>query len=346
MCVNIKCVSFARHCFAINMCLIFCNLIWTSHHLIGMNKTNTNLDPQTTANTITLTSPIKSHSFRPLLVTITTNGFVNLTKNWIISLQKHNITDSLILCGDIECYESLINFSSTINVQLISQNEILSQKRFAKFGSEVYKKMVNERSGIMHSLFMDLYNNSIYDGILFMDSDIAITNNFIPLIENKYLYHNKTEQSINDLIVVKDVADFECNKTSDGPYCGCMLLLPFHKRDNDIKIHKMKMDFFFGKWWNTTHRPSGDGDRNGDQQPMNRAIRKLRRPFRKMGYPLKLGVLNCTEFPSGWSMQNDLWVNMYWNNPLNRTVQVVHANFVTGYDSKVALLDKYNLWYI
>eukprot|EP01084_Bolivina_argentea_P065846 120029_1 len=344
MVFNLKSLSFARHCFAINMCLIFCNLIWTSHHLIGMNKTNTNLDPQTTANTITLTSPIKSHPFRPLLVTITNNGFVNLTKNWLISLQKHNVTDSLVLCGDTDCYNSLINFNSTMNVQLVSNNKILSRKRFHKFGSEIYKKMVNERSGIMHSLFMDLYNNSIYDGVLFMDSDIAIINNFIPLIENKYLYHNKTAQIMNDLIVVKDVKDFECNKTSDGPYCGCMLLLPFHKRDIDIKIHKIKMEFFFGKWFNTTHR-SGVYI-NGDQQPMNRAIKRMRVPFKKMGYPLRLGVLNCTEFPSGWSMQNDLWVNMYWNNTFNRTVQSVHANFVTGYDAKVALLNKYNLWYM
>merc|ERR1712080_695655 len=101
-----------------------------------------------------------------------------------------NLTDSLVLCGDIECYQSIATFNPTINAQLISGHPTLSTvKQFATFGSSVYKHMINERNNIMRNLFMDLYNNynTIYDGVFFMDSDIVITNNFLPLIKEKYL---------------------------------------------------------------------------------------------------------------------------------------------------------------
>ncbi len=190
--------------------------------------------------------------------------------------------DLLVLCGDIDFYNSILNFTSTINVQLINNSIFSTNNSFAEFGSNLYKTKIIQRSGIMHSLFMDLYNNSIYDGVLFMDSDIVITNNFIPLIADKYLYYNKTKQIINDLIVVKDVKNFECTEMSNGPFCGCMLLLPFHKRKKDIRMHKKKINFFFGKWWNTTHLSEF---LNGDQGPMNRAIKRMRLPFKHMNSP-------------------------------------------------------------
>eukprot|EP00483_Globobulimina_turgida_P003407 UN03413 len=215
-----KSLSLVRHCFVLNAWFLFCNLLWTSHHLYGLDRNN--LDAQTNANIITLTQP-----FRPLLVTITTFGFVDFTKNWVISLQKNGINDSLVLCGDIKCYQSIKQFSSNINVELISDSILPEHGRFARFDSQLYKKIVNERSAIMHTLFMKLYkyNNSQYDGVLFMDSDIAVTNNFLPLLQNEYLYFDKSKAIINDMVVVKDVNDFECNKTSDGPYCGCLLFL-------------------------------------------------------------------------------------------------------------------------
>ena len=53
-------------------------------------------------------------TLRPLIFTIATSSYINFVKNWVLSLEKHEINDYMIICQDIKCKNELLEWSISL----------------------------------------------------------------------------------------------------------------------------------------------------------------------------------------------------------------------------------------
>ena len=148
----------------------------------------------------------KNHAPRPLIFTITTFSYDEFTKNWILSLEKNKMYDYMIICCDLPCSKSLISWKDSLHVELAKEyipynntnNDTEAVEEYASkeliFGTSEFIKLAALRPIIYKNLYLKYvnkkrYKQNKYSALLYLDSDMVIVNNFIPLLYKKYLYH-------------------------------------------------------------------------------------------------------------------------------------------------------------
>ena len=115
-------------------------------------------------------------------VTYTNSGYLNYTKNLILSLEKCNFPLSLtIYCIDQNAYDNLKNLDYNIIPKLLN-DETNTHSDFIEFYKEGWNTMMLSKLKCIHKELID------YDYVFYTDSDIVFENNYCIqyLVDNLY----------------------------------------------------------------------------------------------------------------------------------------------------------------
>ena len=117
-------------------------------------------------------------------VTYTNSGYLNYTKNLILSLEKCNFPLPLtIYCVDQEAYDNLKNLDYNIIPKLLN-DETNTHSDFIEFYKEGWNTMMLSKLKCIHKELID------YDYVFYTDGDIVFENNFCIqyLVDNLHDY--------------------------------------------------------------------------------------------------------------------------------------------------------------
>ena len=290
------------------------------------------------------------YALHPLIFTITTFAYIDFVKNWVLSLERHKLYDFMIVCQDIKCKDALKKWRKSIKIELVTdlieikndENE-KSADKFLTFGTSDYITFSHLRPITILNVYLEYFNkfkqdiNTKYNALLYLDSDMAIVENFIPKLQREYLYTKKysswyhlfyPKYIMYDIVLQPDNA--RCEYTNY--FCGCFLFIPFQLNKID------KITLFMNEWENQIKSFKGDGN----QLQMNMALNAIK----KSDTDLNIGIVDCYEFPTG-AFSVEWPINEYWNPFVaNKQIQLVHANYVRGPRAKQDLLRKFNVWFL
>ena len=143
-------------------------------------------------------------------VTYTNTGYLNYTKNLILSLEKYNFPLSLtIYCIDQGAYDNLKNIDSNIILKLLN-DETNTHPDFIEFYKEGWDTMMLSKLKCIHKELLD------YDYVFYTDGDIVFENNYCI----QYLLQNIEDY---DLLI---------QNNGDKEYCAGFMFI----RSNDTTL--------------------------------------------------------------------------------------------------------------
>ena len=273
---------------------------------------------------------IHESSWNVLMFTIVNHGFISFAKNWILNLLKLDMHDFMIICTDKQCYYDLAKWNDSLQDQiLLLKLESSLSSNFVSYGQNDYKLYTKQRPIIVKNIYNKLYhqNESNYDAILYLDSDIIALKNFIPIIEKYRTF---------DITLQIDASNDLCQGTGNEiKYCSCFILIPLNKD------HHFRVNFVLNEWENECDKDIANKNKlESDQEALKLVL--YRNNNKTIHDPLKanIGTLNCNHFPSGWMMQH---IDNFWIDH-HHEMNIVHSNWMEGYKNKKIFFKKYGLW--
>eukprot|EP01084_Bolivina_argentea_P138763 244231_1 len=323
--------SWKRHILSIFLATILCaffvqfvfnyHLICRSYSLFNAISSNNNIQE------------MKEYEYKPLLFTISNNGYTDFTKNWIINLQKNNITNYCVMCTDENCFDKLSLFNKNNSIGQIRyyhhENETFTlriTRYFHSFGHIGFSEITKIRPTILRLLYNEYYNkyqnnitlnnnsNVIIDSLLYLDADMGIFRNFLFEFEKNDVYGKY------GLLFQHDV---------NSQVCSCIIYISFDQQ----RVYHNEILKFLNQW----ETECANNTIYNDQKALNNIMKN---PI----YDIHIGFVNETKFCSGWRIKDKTYI--YFQNEYLKQVNLVHANWVEGLSAKKSLLKKVNLWYL
>lgn len=243
-----------------------------------------------------------------ITVATVSQGYFSFFMNWMASVEKHNITNVVVVALDMEAYESLIEVQPGRTFLHSSPKRNESAVDPPLHGTVDFIDMVGNRPMILVEFLKLGYT------VLYSDIDAVWLRDPYSVIEK--------EQGNYDLL---GHADLLVNNI-----CTCFLYIrPTIASMELLWRWRTEIASFFihdeSEWRATVF---------ANQQPFNIVLKAMRESYR-----INFGMLKAADFPDGKTVF--VWEGYDWTN---EKPCIIHANWLKGYASKKQALIDAGLW--
>lgn len=242
---------------------------------------------------------------KTLLFTVTSDGYKYFSWNLWLHLKKVSPVPLCILCLDKESY-SFFNRMAMIPSKLyIPETNSFEHKSPAVFGSASFKRL----NQMKLKALQELSQRTDIEKLIYLDSDIAVFDNFFPALDLCFQQHPlwfQCDEARDD--------DFTCSDPNSCPN-GCSGVIAMLLTD-EMKENYNKMYSIDDKWKTAV----------GDQDYINEKMKANGISFK---------TLSREQFPNGRLLSKDKFKE---RNPL-----LLHFNYTTGTQKK-GFMQKKNCW--
>ena len=244
----------------------------------------------------------------PVFISFTNFGYVSLAENLLRSIKaKVKLHKTVMYCLDKETYEHLLPFHEPGKIELVLYQQFNTSKKYQVYNSDEFKKIDHLHISILFDAFEK------YDFVHFLDSDTVIINE-----PSKEYYADYADYDIvfqpDSGTIEPDYSNWTCiGNMSLRNTPGTRFVL------EAINIYKQNLPHY------------------NDQEVLREVFKGANTTdIRK--YP----HAKLTQYPS---IHYSCGVLVDKNRIDVSQIKIFHANWVLGFDSKIALLKKIGAWY-